>query len=458
MTASSLAPAEHASPAASPDVAVLGLGYVGLTLACAFARRGLRVMGYDIDPAVRGATREGRAHVHEPGVCELLRGVAGDTLQVPDALPAELPDIVVLCTGTPIDARTREPELHALFAAVDAVAERATADTLLIVRSTVVVGTSRQIRERLARRIDDPLVAFCPERTIQGRALEELGSLPQVVGATDARAHARAQDLFARMGVEVISVSSLEAAEAVKLICNSHTDVLYGFGNEVALLAEHLRLDAAELIVAANAGYPRPDIARPGFVGGSCLTKDPHLLAASVAGTGHRPRLISAARDLNAAIPERVAGQVLKAIEARGFHPQQATVLICGIAYKGRPATDDTRGAAAPDLVRALAGRVNALLGHDPLVASDVIAALGLEPTPLSEGLARASVAIFLTDHPDYANSDLRAALSCMPSPALVYDVWGGVEAWLPSDDSVHYLRLGRGHSNAAVGAAMRSR
>lgn len=430
---------------AGDRIAVVGLGYVGLTLAVSLARAGGWVVGVETDRTVREAVRAGRPRLFEPGVAELLRALPPGRFTVADRLPEQPVDAVVLCVGTPVDPATRQPDLRALAAAAAHTAGHAGPDTLVVVRSTVPVGTSRQtVLPPLAARVDRPLLATCPERTIQGRALAELASLPQVVGGLDERSVARARALFAPLAADQVPVSSLEAAELVKLVCNAHTDLIYGFGNEVALIAEGLGLDGNEVIAAANRRYPRPDLCRPGYVGGSCLTKDPYLLISTAGQAGYQPSMVAAARAVNERLPELVAERVLAALAGHGRLPG-AKVLLCGIAYKGRPPTDDVRGSAAPVVAAALRDRVAVLAGHDYLVDDARLAALGCRPGPLVDGLRGADALVLLVDHPRYRDEiDLPLVRTTMRRPAVVFDMWGEL-AGLAGAPEVDYLRLGRG-------------
>ena len=349
--------------AAEPDVAVIGLGYVGLTLSAVFAATGRTVLGVERDPAVAAAVRAGRPPFFEQGLAETLANLPAGRLRVAESMPDRLPPAVVICVGTPVDPWTHQPDLTAFDHVVDAVAARVTPDTLVVVRSTVPVGTTEQrVLPKLAARTASPRLAYCPERTIQGQALAELRQLPQIIGPLDAASAAAAERLFGGVADRLVTVSSPRAAELVKLVNNAHTDVIYGFGNEVALLADALRLDADEIIHAANVDYPRPDISRPGFVGGSCLTKDPYLLLHSVAPAGLRPDLVASARAVNESVPAHAVDRVLTAIKSAGHALSTAKVLVCGMAYKGRPVTDDVRGSAAAKVIGLLAGRVTTQL------------------------------------------------------------------------------------------------
>lgn len=456
----SVADATEAAPgeaAPAGGVLVVGLGYAGLSLTAALAARGLPVVGYDRNPEVVRTLQSGRSHLNESGVEEVIASAVGVNLEVVGEPPERLPDHVVVCVGTEFDHAAGATDLGPLEGVGRMLADRLRPEVLVAVRSTVPVGTSRRLAARLASsRVPEPLVAFCPERTIQGQALRELGELPQVVGGLDRRAGDRAERLFRGLGVATVRVSSPEAAELVKLVNNSHTDLIYGFGNEVARIAEALGVDAWEVIAAANLDYPRPDLARPGFVGGGCLSKDPYILVESAAAGGYRPELVAAARRLNESMPGHLAGRVARALAtlADGRRPlADCRVLLCGFAYKGSPETDDLRGSPVGPLLDALRGRVGELRGHDQVVDPAVIAGLGATPVGLPEGLAGADAVVFLNNHRLYAELDLAAAADSMRRPALVVDCWAlfrerfaaGTAAGGEGLAGVDYLLLGRG-------------
>ena len=427
-------------------MAVVGLGYVGLTLAVSLARRGLTVFGSDRERRVVDAIAAGQPHFYEPGLAEGLRMSLGTTLHVGGEIPRDPLDAVVLCVSTPVDPDTREPRLDHLRDAARSVAASCGPETLVVVRSTVPIGTSRAVvLPELVARWGGARLAFCPERTIQGQAVRELETLPQVIGGLDDASRDAAVELFRHLVGRTVAVSSLEAAEMVKLVNNCHTDLIYSFGNEVALLAERVGVDPLEVIRAANVDYPRPDVARPGFVGGGCLSKDPYLLVASARAAGHEPWLVGRARALNEYLPGHVARRFLELLaEVRGG-VAGARVCLLGFAYKGSPPTDDMRGAPVLPILDVLRPERLTLVGHDFLVQDDVLRGLGVEPlaTP-GNGFAGSDAVLVITDHPGYAELDLRGLAPSLRRPALVYDCWrvmkDGEQAAV---DGVRYASIG---------------
>jgi UDP-N-acetyl-D-mannosaminuronic acid dehydrogenase len=425
---------------------VVGLGYVGLTLAVALARRGFVVHGAEQSPRVVAAIQGGRPHLFEPGLDEGLVQWLGSRIHAAEALPASGVDAAIICVSTPVDPVTGRPQLDNLSAAARHVAERGHPDTLVVVRSTVPVGASRAIvLPELAARWPTPRLAMAPERTIQGQALRELEELPQVVGGLDVASADAAGSLFARLARRVVRVSSLEAAELVKLVNNCHTDVIYGYGNEVALLAERWGLDPLEVLHAANIDYPRPDLAKPGFVGGGCLTKDPYILISAAEAAGHAPFLVPAARRLNETVPLRVAERLIGLIRRGRGSAEGARLAVLGWAYKGWPPTDDMRGAPVLPMLPLFRAAGLELRGHDYLVAPDVIAGLGATPLAVETAVAGADAVLVTMNHPEYAKLDLAALLPTLRRPAVVFDAWRILDEDVVRQAGAVYAAIGYG-------------
>lgn len=428
------------------SVGVIGLGYVGLTLAVSFARKGVTVHGVDSSPRVLEALAHRRSHLFEPGVDEVVRDLMGERLHVAATLPERGVEAVVICVSTPVADGSHAPELENLRRAARHVAGRCAPDTLVVVRSTVPVGGTRAVvLPELAARWPRPRLAFAPERTIQGQALRELTELPQVVGGLDDASRDAATALFARLTPRVITVGSLEAAELVKLANNCHTDLIYSYGNEIALLAARFGVDPLEVIRAANLDYPRPDLAKPGFVGGACLTKDPYILLSAAHAVGHEPWLVGRARALNEQLPLLVAERVIELIRAARGGAEGARLSVLGWAYKGWPPTDDMRGAPIVPMLPLFRAAGLPLRGHDFLVAPEVIGGLGAEPVTVEAAFEGADAVLVTMNHPEYAKLDLPALLARMRRPAVLFDAWRMLDEEAARAAGVRYAGIGYG-------------
>jgi UDP-N-acetyl-D-mannosaminuronic acid dehydrogenase len=424
-------------------VCVVGLGYVGLTLATLLARKGFEVWGCDRNAAKVDAIAKFRPPFFEPGVTEALRETVGANLHLSARFEAKAYDAIIIAVSTPVDAETRHPDLTHVEDAVREVSAQIVGDPLVIVRSTVPVGTTDTLLLPILRQRHPELaVAMAPERTIQGQALRELQELPQIVGGVDEKSRDRATAFFESLGCRVVTVSSSRAAELVKLINNAHTDVIYAFGNEVALLAHQVGVDPREAIAAANAGYPRPKLHVPGYVGGGCLTKDPYLLSASVNG-GSSPEIILSARRLNESMPSYTAQRVLSALRDAGVTLDGAPAVVCGIAYKGTPATDDTRGAQSVEVIGVLKAAGLRVYGHDPLVAKSVIRSMDVEPIDTATSVEGVRAFVFLTDHREYKLLEPLAILAQLERPAVVFDAWRIFHQSQFQRDGVAYQSIG---------------
>ncbi|MEC1686909.1 nucleotide sugar dehydrogenase [Bacillus mojavensis] len=424
------------------NICIMGLGYVGITLAVAFLLKGHKVTGVEIKESIRSSLKDGQLHIQEPGMETIIKeSVDQKRFLIRSKLPDQV-DTVFICVGTPFDKASGQPVLCYIEEALKMLNGKISEETLIIVRSTVPIGTTNKVYQLLKEYVDEPKVVFAPERTIQGKALKELLSLPQIIGTANAQHFKEAKEIFELLQVEILRVHSLEAAELIKLACNSHTDLIYSFGNELANIANCFDLDVYEVIEAANHHYPRPDICKPGYVGGSCLTKDPYHLIFAAQQNGYMPRLIHSARQLNEKMPEIILNQIERKLEKAW---KDVTVIISGLAYKGVPETDDLRGSAVWDMIHLLKLRgVNSIRGHDFVLNKEKILEIGIEPISFEEGLLHSDVTIILNNHPKYLEVDIKETVSKMNKNFILYDLWG---VWKERSESftstINYMGVG---------------
>lgn len=440
-------------------VCILGMGFVGLTLAVVMAECGFQVVGVEVNPDTIQKLESGNAHFFEVGLqSRLRRQLANGSLRFVRQLTAEdVADcsLFILTVGTPLD-KSGDPRMDMVERATGEVAAAMPEGSLVVLRSTVRLGTTRKVVKPILDKTGKSYqLAYCPERTIEGNALAELRMLPQIVGGLTPEDAWRAAAVFQHMTPTTIRVSTLETAELVKLLDNSYRDLFFAFGNEVALLCEAAGLDAIEVIGAGKTGYTRTNIAMPGFVGGPCLEKDPHILEHAMKDFGFRPELISTGRRLNEELPGWVARSLSKMLaDVSG----KKKISICGLAFKGRPETDDLRGTPATLLIDAMrASFPDAdIVGQDFAVAPASIQEMGIKPATIDEAFHNAHAVVIANNNSKYEWIDLDRLIGTMAKPSVIYDCWSVIQ--LKAEDApegVRYVRLGS--VNAALAKEMQA-
>lgn len=411
-------------------VSIIGLGYVGLTLGLTLADLGFNVVGIDRDKTVLSTLRRKKSHVHEKGIDDLLSRHVGKNFTVAETSKENESDIYIVAVGTPVDGRGRV-NTEALKKALTHLADVLKKDDLIILRSTVPMGTCRTLVVPLLEKKtgmkagEDFSVAFAPERTVEGNALAELRSLPQVIGGLDRRSIDLTVKLFRYLTDAIVLTDSLEAAEMVKLLNNTYRDLTFSFANEVALVCDKFGLNSAKVIKAANYGYSRSLIPRPSSgTGGYCLTKDPLIYAESARSVGIHAKLPLASRAINSAMPEYVADKVDAFVKHHGKKPGNVRIFIVGLAFKGNPETSDMRGSPSLAVFDILKKRYKKIIGYDPVVSRKDIERHGLLYETLPKGFAQADCVLVLNDHPSYKDLPIHRLLSTMKKPALFFDGW----------------------------------
>lgn len=413
------------------SVCVIGLGYVGLTLGVAMADAGYRIYGVEKDDVIREYIGRGRAHFSEPALEEHLDvHVESGQFKCSETLPAGgFATVYVVTVGTPLDSDGRV-NLSDLVVVLSEVSAQLRKGDCVVLRSTVKTGTTRNVAKPILDRAGvDYDLAFCPERTVEGKALQELSSLPQVVGALDGRAAARAEAIFRSLAPKIIKVDSLEEAEMVKLVNNTQRDLMFAFANEIGQMCDSMRVSATTVIQAACEDYPRSKIPLPGPVGGPCLEKDPHILAEGLREVGYTPQVSLSARKLNENLPKESISRIADKLIYLRRSPlgDGAKVVILGLAFKGRPETNDLRGTMArPILSAAIECWPSAsFYGFDPVVSAHEAGAFNLNwCRSLEDAFDGADLVLIQNNHNCFATMPLEDLMERMADNGLVFDYW----------------------------------
>jgi UDP-N-acetyl-D-mannosaminuronic acid dehydrogenase len=364
------------------DVCVYGLGFVGLTLAVILAESGLKVIGLDKNIEVINKLKCGLPHFSEQGLPELLIKHLDRSLIVSANEKEPISARVhIIAVGTPLDS-DQVPRLDFVSLAAHTVAKNLMEGDLVIVRSTVYVGASRTlIKPILDTAQIEYSLTFCPERTLEGRALEELTQLPQICSGLTEFDRERAIKFFSKYNNNIELVSSLETAEFIKLVDNTFRDVSFGFANEIELIGHSYGIDPYEAISIANNNYPRTNIPLPGPVGGPCLSKDPYILGFNLdkKEIEFASTITMAARRVNENYINKSMETISKIIKTSGCEADEISIVVLGAAFKGSPQTSDIRNSLSLITASKMleSGFVKSVSVLDETVISEEILSLG---------------------------------------------------------------------------------
>jgi len=382
-------------------VGVIGLGYVGLPLAVAFAQEGCDVIAVDLDPRKVEAIEAGESYIEDVS-SEALKAVAGQMRATTRYAGLEQADAVLVCVPTPL-TRNREPDLGPLIDATRALAEVLRSDQLVVLESTTYPGTTR---ERMAPLLEesglaagrDFHLAFSPERVDPGRTDFTLRNTPKVLGGLTEACAERAEALYRLICDQVVRVSSPEAAELTKLLENIFRSVNIALVNELAMLTDRMGIDIWEVVEAASTkpyGFMRFEPG-PGM-GGHCLPVDPFYLSWRAREFDMATEFIELAGKVNQQMPYHCVAKAQRALNDRGLSVKGARIAVLGVSYK--PGMGDVRESPALKIISLLNELGAQVLYHDPHVAS--LAEFSLTSTPLEQALADADLAVIVTAHPE---------------------------------------------------------
>jgi UDP-N-acetyl-D-glucosamine dehydrogenase len=392
-------------------VGVVGLGYVGLPLAVAFAREGCEVVAVDVDPRKVQAIAAGESYI-EDVPSEALREVAGRIHADTRYARLERADAVLICVPTPL-TRNREPDLGPLIDSTRGLADVLQAGQLVVLESTTYPGTTRErvqpiLEESGLAAGRDFHLAFSPERVDPGRTDFTLRNTPKVVGGLTEACAERARELYELVCDEIVMVSSPEAAELTKLLENIFRSVNIALVNELAMLTDRMGIDIWEVVDAAATkpyGFMRFEPG-PGM-GGHCLPVDPFYLSWRAREFDMSTEFIELAGKVNQQMPYHCVMKVERALNDLGLAVKGARIAVLGVSYK--PGVGDVRESPALKIVALLQALGAELRYHDPHVPA--LADYGLKSVPLADALQDADLALIVTAHPgvDHALASERA-------------------------------------------------
>jgi UDP-N-acetyl-D-mannosaminuronic acid dehydrogenase len=384
------------------DICVIGgAGHVGAPLATVLAARGFRTLIYDINDASVQSIVGGRFPFLEEGGEAMLRqalasGRLSGSSKREDIATA---DVLVVTIGTPID-EFQNPVWDAVTRCVSDLLPHMASTRLLILRSTVAPGTTDRLQQLLTTRGFSTAVAFCPERVVQGLAIEEIQRMPQIISGTSPEAEEQAAAIFGRIATSVVRMKPMEA-EFAKLFCNAYRYIQFAASNQFFMMAQSAGCDYGRIVAGIKEGYPRMNgLPGAGFAAGPCLLKDTLQLAAT---SSYQFGLGYAAIHVNEGLPAYVVNDM-----QRRFPLAKMTVGILGMAFKA--GSDDTRSSLSYKLKKLLTLHARDVLTTDPFVTED------RELRPLDEVISRSDLLVIAAPHAAYSE--------VQSSGKPVIDIW----------------------------------
>lgn len=414
-------------------IGIIGLGYVGLTLGVAAAAKGIDVYGVETNRHILDCLKEGRAHFYEPGLDNLIKRNNNKTLHVVDKFPKDIAfDAFIITVGTPLKEvdgkKQEEPNFEYIKSALEGTLKDVyDGSQLIILRSTVSVGTTRNVvlpflAELCGKPQEEILVSMCPERTVEGKAVDELSNLPQIISGNNRESVDMAQNLFRIITPCVVEVKTLEEAELIKLYCNVYRDMTFAIGNAFCMAAQEFGVDGISTIEHANYGYARSNIAKPGFVAGPCLEKDAYILINNMPECDSR-NFIFAARKFNESLEDIVVRWVREKV---GEPSDDKVIALSGMAFKGQPETSDLRGSSSVYIAEKLKAAGYKMNLHDFVALPDEMKALGLGTVYVSlpEACREAKVLLVLNNHKKYGSILTDPAYRYSKDRFEILDTW----------------------------------
>jgi nucleotide sugar dehydrogenase len=410
-------------------IVVIGLGRIGLPTAALFALSGARVTGVDIRERVVKETNAGRcSFVDEPGLVGLVKDTVGkgnfSATTKPDGAISTA-DFVIVCVPTPVD-ETKTPDYSAVRKVADTIGQSLTKGTVVVMESTVgpgivedMVGPILEAKSGLRAGRDFGLVS-CPERSDPGKIVQNMGSVPRIVGGMTSDSTNLVASLYeAAFGVKTVKLSSPKAANAVKLTENLFRDVNIALANEFALLYEKLGVDVIEVINACASKYNFIPHYPGAGVGGPCLPSNSYYLISEGIKVGNIPYIIRLAREINDRMPDHVVELVGEALNETGKTIKGSRIAVLGVAYK--PDVKDLQLTPIERVVLRLKGMGGKVSIYDPMFKEERVFGQKANGS-MTEAVKGADCLVIGTAHDEFRGIDLKKVATLAGKRAAIVD------------------------------------
>jgi UDP-N-acetyl-D-glucosamine dehydrogenase len=405
-------------------IGIVGLGYVGLPLALAFAKAGFVVKGFDVQQKRADLVNKGQSYIADADGKTLAAAVSEGRLEATtDQSRITEVDVICICVPTPL-TKTKEPDLSYVINESEIISKYLQPGQLVVLESTTYPGTTRELMLPILERsglkaMRDFYLAFSPERVDPGNKNYRIKNTPKVVGGIDAKSGKLAKLLYSQVADVIIPVTSPEVAEMTKVFENVFRNVNIALVNELTELCQKIGISVWEVIDAAATKpygfmpfYPGPGI------GGHCIPLDPYYLSNKAREYDFHTRFIELAADINENMPYYVVSRIMDILNTRSRSLKGAKVIVLGVTYKKD--IDDIRESPSLKLIELLREKEASVYYNDPYIAKIQVAGQSYTSVKLTESQLRAADCVLIaTDHSSYDFNDIATKTS------LVFDTKG---------------------------------
>jgi len=389
-------------------IAVVGLGYVGLPLACAFAKKGITAVGMDVSKEKVSLIRSGKSYISDVD-SSVVKNLVKKGFLKPSSDFGKIKECecVIVCVPTPL-RKTQDPDISFIVSAAEQIRRHLGRGTTVVLESTTYPGTTREVVSPILEKSGlkagkDFYLAFSPERVDPANKNWKTENTPKIIGGINGKSLEKACFYYKKIIRDIVPASSLEAAEMVKLLENTFRAVNIGLINEIAQIADKLKLDVWEIVDLAGTKpfgfmpfYPGPGL------GGHCIPVDPLYLSWKMRSLNFYTRFIDLAAEINGAMPDFVVDKLVKILNGFSIPVKGSRILVLGVAYKKN--VSDTRESPVIEIIQNLLNLKANVLWFDDLVSAGIPGKRVKQLT--SSALKAADIAVITTDH-DHFNYDL---------------------------------------------------
>ncbi|HDL15491.1 MAG TPA: nucleotide sugar dehydrogenase [Euryarchaeota archaeon] len=430
-------------------IAVVGLGYVGLPTALGFASKGFKVIGVDLNKGIVDKLNQGKSHIEELGIEEVLRNALNEGLfkATTDGVEAaRKSDVSIICVPTPV-TEAKTPDLTAVLSAGRAIARGLAREKLVVLESTVHPTCSenelKSVLETSGLKAGEDFgIAYVPERYNPGDEEHTVDKVVRVVGAINEKWLEATAELYKLIARDVYKVKNLRTAEAAKIIENIQRDLNIALMNELALIFDKLNVDVFEVIEAAATKWNFVKYYPGAGVGGHCLPVDPYYLTFKAQQLGYHPKVILAGRSVNDSMPSHVVNLVVRGLNNIGNPVKGSKIVVLGISYKKN--TGDIRNTPSDIIISELNDMKAEVYAYDPYIIKEETEKKGAIYSKPMEIFDEADCIILATDHDDFSKLDMKKVKSLAKQDCLIVDGRGFFDKSMIISIGFEYMGVGR--------------